>query len=108
MARISSSFSTGNGKMRTMMTMSLGMGTTPPRKRRKKMSRLRRTRRQGVSCTPGHPTKTTMEMTAGTPMTEPIVMTAPPVTTALEMMAAMGAAAMAMSAQVLRSSVVGS
>jgi hypothetical protein len=108
MARISSSFSTGNWKMRTMMTMSLGMGTTPPRKRRKKMSRLRRTRQQGVSCTPGHPTKTMMEMTAGTLMTEPIVMTAPPVTTALEMMAAMGAAAMAMSAQVLRSSVVGS
>jgi hypothetical protein len=50
-----------------------------------------------------------MKMTmAGTPTTEPIVMTAPPVTTALEMMAATGAAAMVMSAQVLQSSVIGS
>jgi hypothetical protein len=32
MVRISSSFSTGNWKTRTMMTTSLGMGTTPPRK----------------------------------------------------------------------------
>jgi hypothetical protein len=48
------------------------------------------------------------EMTAGTPTTEPIVMMAPPMTTALEMMAATGAAVMAMSAQVLRSNVVGS
>jgi hypothetical protein len=36
------------------------------------------------------------------------VMMAPPVMTTLEMMAAMGAAAMAMSVQVLRSSAVGS
>jgi hypothetical protein len=104
MARISSSFSTGNWKMRTTMMTSLGMGMTPPRKRRKTMSRLRRTRLQRVSCAPGHPTKTTAE----TSTTEPIVMIAPPVTTALEMMAATGAAAMAMSTQVLRSSIVGS
>jgi hypothetical protein len=83
--------------------MSLGMGTTP-RKRRKTTSRLRRTRRQGVSCAPGRPTKTT----AGTLTTEPIVMTTPPVMTALEMMVATGAAATVMSAQVFRSSVVGS
>jgi hypothetical protein len=76
--------------------------------RRKTTSRLRRTRRQGVSCTPGHPTKTMTEMTAGTPTMEPIVMTALPVTMALEMMAATGAAVTAISAQVLRSSVVGS
>jgi hypothetical protein len=31
MARISSSFSTGNWKTRTTTKMSLGMGTTPPR-----------------------------------------------------------------------------
>jgi hypothetical protein len=42
-----------------------------------------------------------MEMTTGTPMTEPIVMMAPPVTTALEMMAAMGAVATTMLVQVL-------
>jgi hypothetical protein len=88
--------------------MSLGMGTTPPRKRRKTTSQLRRTRRQGVSYVPGRPMKMTMETMAGTPTTEPIVMTVPPVMTALEMMAATGAAATAMSAQVLRSSVVGS
>jgi hypothetical protein len=46
--------------------------------------------------------KTTMETTVGTPMTKPIV------TTVLEMMAATGAAATVMLAQVLRSSVVGS
>jgi hypothetical protein len=50
----------------------------------------------------------TMETTVGTPMMELIVMTTPPVTTALEMMAATGAAVMVMSAQVLRSSAVGS
>jgi hypothetical protein len=88
-----------------MMT-SLGIGMTPPQKRRKTTSRLRRTRRQGVSCTPGCLTK--MTTTMGTLMTEPIVMTAPPVTTPLEMMAATGAAATAMSAQVLQSSAVGS
>jgi hypothetical protein len=108
MARISSSFSMGNWKTRMMTTMSLGMGTTPPRKRRKTMSRLKRTRRQGVSCAPGHPMKMMMEATAGTQTMEPIVMTAFPVMTALEMMAATGAAATTMSAQVLRSSVVGS
>jgi hypothetical protein len=84
MARISSSFSTGNWKTRTTMMTSLGMGTTHPQKRRKTMSRLRRTRRQGVSCMPGHPTKMMTETTAGTPTTESIVMTAPLVTTALE------------------------
>jgi hypothetical protein len=105
MARISSSFSTGNWKTRTMM--SLGMGMTPPQKRRKTTSRLRRTRRQGVSCTPGHLMKTTTT-TVETLMTEPIVMMAPPVTMPLEMVAATGAAAMAMSAQVLQSSAVGS
>jgi hypothetical protein len=47
-------------------------------------------------------------MTAGTPMMEPIVMMAPPVMTTLEVMAVMGAVAMAMSTQVLRSSVIGS
>jgi hypothetical protein len=52
--------------------------------------------------------KTTIETTAGTPMTEPIVMMAPPVMTALEMMAVTGAAATVMSPQVLRSSAVGS
>jgi hypothetical protein len=71
-------------------------------------SLLRRTRRQRVSCAPGHLTKTAMEMTAGTPTMEPIVMMAPPVMTALEMMAVTGAVAMVMLAQVLRSSVVGS
>jgi hypothetical protein len=96
----------GNFKMRTMTTTSLQMGTTPPRKRRKTTSRLRRTQRQGVSYVPGRPTKMMMEKTAGTLTMEPIVMTAPPVTTALEMMAATGAAVMAMLAQVLRSSVV--
>jgi hypothetical protein len=45
--------------------------------------------------------KTTMEMTTGTLTTEPIVMMAPPVTTASEMIAATGAAATAMSVQVL-------
>jgi hypothetical protein len=104
MARISSSFLTRNWKMRTTMMMSLGMGTTPPRERRKMTSGLRRTRRQGVSYVPGHPTKTT----AGTPTTEPIVMMAPPVTTALEKMAATGAAAMVMSTQIFRSSTIGS
>jgi hypothetical protein len=101
MARISSSFSKGNWKTRMMMTMSLGM-------RRKTTSRLRRTRWQGVSCVPRRLTKMMTEMTVGTPMMEPIVMMAPPVTTALEMMAATGAAATVMSAQVLRSSAVGS
>jgi hypothetical protein len=52
--------------------------------------------------------KTTTEMTVGTSTTEPIVMMAPLVTTALEMMAATGAAVTVMSAQVLRSSAVGS
>jgi hypothetical protein len=108
MARISSSFSTGNWKMRTMMTMRLGMGTTPPRKRRKMTSQLRRTRWQGVSYALGRLMKMTTEMMVGTPMMEPIVMTAPPVMTALEMMAATGAAATAMSVQVLQSNVVGS
>jgi hypothetical protein len=73
MARISSSFSTGNWKMGSTTTTSLGMGTTPPQKRRKTISRLRRTQQQGVSCAPGRPTKMMMEMTAGTPTTEPIV-----------------------------------
>jgi hypothetical protein len=49
-----------------------------------------------------------MKTTTGTPMMEPIVMMAPPVRTALEVMAVMGAAVMVMSAQVLRSSAVGS
>jgi hypothetical protein len=106
MARISSSFSTGNWKMRTMMMTSLGMGTTPPQKMTM-MSRPRRTWRQGVSCAPGHPTKMTMETMTGTPMTEPIVMMALLVMTVLEMMAATGAAATAMLAQVLQSSAVG-
>jgi hypothetical protein len=44
----------------------------------------------------------------GTPTMEPIVKTAPPVTMALEMMAATGAVATVMSAHVLRSSAVGS
>jgi hypothetical protein len=100
MVRISSSFSTGNWKMRTMMTMSLGMGTTLPRKMMM-TSQLRRTQRQGVSCAPGRPMKMTTEMMAGTPMTEPIVMTTLPVTTVLEMMAATGAAVTVMLAQVL-------
>jgi hypothetical protein len=112
MARISDSFLPGNWKTRTMMTTttSLGMGMTPPQKRRKTTSQPRRTRWQGVSCAPGRPTKmkTMMETTAGTSMMEPIVMTALPVTTALEMMAATGAAATAMLVQVIRSSVVGS
>jgi hypothetical protein len=50
----------------------------------------------------------TIETMVGTPMMEPIVMTAPPVRMALEMMATMGAAVTAMSAQVLLSSAVGS
>jgi hypothetical protein len=101
MARISSSFSMGNWKTRTMTTMSLGMGMTPPRNRRKTTSRLRRTRQQGVSCAPGHPTKIMTETTAGALTTEPIVMMAPPVTTTLEMMAATGASVTVMSVQVL-------
>jgi hypothetical protein len=104
MVRISSSFCTGNWKMRMTTMMSLGMGTPPPQKTTM-MSQLRRTRRQGVSCEPGRPTRTT---TVGTPMMEPIVMMAPPVTMALEMMAATRAAVTTMSAQVLRSSAVGS
>jgi hypothetical protein len=108
MARISNSFSTGNWKMRTKMTMSLEMGTTPPRERRKTMSRLRRTQQQGVSYALGRLMKTTMETTARTLTMEPIVMMAPPVMTVLEMMAVTGAAVMVMSAQVLRSSAVGS
>jgi hypothetical protein len=83
MARISSSFSTGNWKTRTTTTMSLGMGMTPPRKRRKMTSRLRRTRRQGVFYMPGRPMKAMTETTVGTPTMEPIVMMALPVTTVL-------------------------
>jgi hypothetical protein len=107
MVRISSSFCTGNWKMRMTTMMSLGMGTPPPQKTTM-MSQLRRTRRQGVSCEPGRLTRTTTETTVGTPMMEPIVMMAPPVTMALEMMAATRAAVTMMSAQVLRSSAVGS
>jgi hypothetical protein len=83
-------------------------GYDPPRKRWKMMSRLRRTRRQGVSCAPGRPMKTMMETTVGTPTMELIVMMALSVMTALEMMAVTGATAMAMSVQVLRSSAVDS
>jgi hypothetical protein len=74
-------------------------GTTPVQKRRRTTSRPRRTRRQGVSCTPGRLTK----MMVGTLMTEPMAMTAPPVMTVPEMMAVTGAAAMTMatSAQLL-------
>jgi hypothetical protein len=50
----------------------------------------------------------TKMMTAGTLTMEPIVMTTLLVMRVLEMMAVMGAAATAMSAQVLRSSAVGS
>jgi hypothetical protein len=57
---------------------------------------------------PGHPMKMVTETTVGTRTIESIVMTAPPVTTALEMMAATGVAVMAMSAQVLQPSDVGS
>jgi hypothetical protein len=60
-------------------------GMTPPRKTTT-MSRLRRTRWQGVSYAPGRPMRTT----TGTLMMEPIVMTVPPVMMALEMMAATG------------------
>jgi hypothetical protein len=52
--------------------------------------------------------KMVTETTVGTRTIESIVMTAPPVTTALEMMAATGVAVMAMSAQVLQPSDVGS
>jgi hypothetical protein len=45
--------------------------------------------------------KMMMGTMVGTPTMEPIVMMALPVTTTLEMMAAMGAAATVMSAQVL-------
>jgi hypothetical protein len=82
MARISSSFSMGNWKTRMTTTMSLGMGMTPPQERRK--------------------------TTVGTLTTELKVMTVPPVMTALEMMVATWAVVTEMSAQVLRSSVVGS
>jgi hypothetical protein len=70
------------------------------------MSRLRRTRRQVVSSTPGHLTK----MTAGTPTTEPTVMMAPPVMTVPETMAATAVEAMTMvtSAWFLQSSDVDS
>jgi hypothetical protein len=107
MSRISSFFSMGNWKTRMTMTMSLAMGTTPPRKTMM-MSRLRRTWWQGVSCAPGCLKRTTTEMTVVTPMMQLIVMTAPPVMMVLEVMVATGVAATAMSAQVLRSSVVGS
>jgi hypothetical protein len=50
----------------------------------------------------------TTETTAGTSTTEPVVMMTLPVMMVLEMMAATGAAVTAMSAQVLRSSVVDS
>jgi hypothetical protein len=49
-----------------------------------------------------------MKTTTGTPTMEPIVITTSIVTTALDMMAATGAAVTTMSAQVLRSSTVGS
>jgi hypothetical protein len=56
----------------------------------------------------GRPMKMTTEMTAGTLTMKLIVMTSPPVMTALEMMAATGAVVTVMSAQVLQSSIVGS
>jgi hypothetical protein len=97
--------STGNWKMKMMTTMCPGKGTTPPRKRRMMMSRLRRTQRQGVSCALGRLTKTMMEMTAGTPTMEPTETMAPLV---MMVMAAMAVAAMIMptSVRFLQSSVV--
>jgi hypothetical protein len=94
----------------TTTTMCPGKGTTPPRNRRTMTSRPRKTRRHEVSCTPSRLMKTTMEMTAGTPMTESTVMMAPPATIVPEMMAAMTASVitMVMSAWSLQSSVASS
>jgi hypothetical protein len=63
-------------------------------------------RRQGVSYAPGRLTKTTTEMTAGTPTMEPTTTMAPPVMTVPEMMAATAATTMTMatSARFLQSS----
>jgi hypothetical protein len=100
---------TDDEDLQKMMTMTCpGKGTTPPQKRRMMMSRPRRTRRQGVSCTPGHLTKTTMEMTAGTPTMEPTATLAPLVMMVSEMTAATAAAAMMMAtlAQFLQSSII--
>jgi hypothetical protein len=73
-------------------------------------SRPRRTRRQGVSCTPGHLTKTTTETMTGTPTTEPMAMMAPPAMTVPEMMAATVAAFLTMETSVrfLQSSAIDS
>jgi hypothetical protein len=63
---------------------------------------------QGVSYASGHLTKTTMETTAGTPMTEPMAMMSPLVMTVPKMTAATVAAAMMMvtSARFLQSSAI--
>jgi hypothetical protein len=55
------------------------------------MSRPRRTRRQEVSCVPGHLMKMMMETTAGTPTMEPTAMMAPLVMTVPETTAVMSA-----------------
>jgi hypothetical protein len=74
------------------------------------MSQPRRTQRLGVSCTPGHLTKTTTETMVGTPTTEPTVMMAPPVMTVPETMAVTAVVVMTMvtSARFLQSSAVDS
>jgi hypothetical protein len=83
--------------MKMTTTTCLGKCTTPPRKRRMTTSRPRRTRWQGVSCAPGHLTRMTTEMTAGTstmgtPTMEPTATMAPPVMTVLETMTTAAAA----------------
>jgi hypothetical protein len=97
-----------NWKMKMMMCP--GKGTTPPQKTRMTMSQLRRTPWQGVSYVPGHLTKMTTEMIAGTLMMEPTAMKAPPVVMVPEMMAATAAVVMTMatSARFLQSSVADS
>jgi hypothetical protein len=70
------------------------------------MSRLRKTRRQEVSCAPAHPMKMTMETIAGTPMMESTTTMAPLAMIVSETTAAMTAAVMVMvmSARFLQSS----
>jgi hypothetical protein len=60
------------------------------------MSRSRKTRRQEAFSASGHPMKTTMKMTVGTPTTESTVTMASPAMKLSETMVATAAAAMMM------------
>jgi hypothetical protein len=82
----------GNWKMKMTTMTCPRKGTTPPQKRRRTMSQPRRTRRQGVSYTPGHLMKTMV----GTPTTEPMATMAPLVMTVPETTAATTVVAMIM------------